>query len=57
VKNIPGVSFVPSARLSAREVIGATRVVATKGALEKLQTALAPAAAPAERRVNSHETH
>ena len=41
VRNIPGVSLVPSARLTAREVIGAGRVVATKGALEKLQEALA----------------
>src|SRR4051812_42616515 len=41
LRNIPGVSFVPSARLTAREVIGAGRVVATRGALEKLQEALA----------------
>jgi large subunit ribosomal protein L4 len=41
VRNIPGVTFVASARLTAREVIGASRVVATKGALEKLQEALA----------------
>src|ERR1700704_4533922 len=41
VRNIPGVSLVPSARVTAREVIGARRVVATKGALEKLQEALA----------------
>jgi large subunit ribosomal protein L4 len=40
VRNIPGVSLVPSARLTAREVIGAGRVVATRGALEKLQEAL-----------------
>ena len=41
VRNIPGVTLVASARLTAREVIGAGRVVATKSALEKLQEALA----------------
>jgi ribosomal protein L4 len=41
VRNIPGVSLVVSARLTAREVIGAGRVVATRSALEKLQEALA----------------
>src|SRR5213592_449032 len=41
VRNIPGVSIVPSTRITAREVIGAQRVVATKDALEKLQEALA----------------
>ena len=40
LRNIPGVSLVPSARLTAREVIAASRVVATRGALEKLQEAL-----------------
>jgi large subunit ribosomal protein L4 len=40
VRNIPGVSFVPSQRLTARDVIAARRVVATRGALEKLQEAL-----------------
>jgi len=40
LRNIPGVTLVPSARLTAREVIGANRVVATRGALEKLQEAL-----------------
>jgi large subunit ribosomal protein L4 len=40
VRNLPGVSFVQSARLTAREVIGAGRVVATQAALEKLQEAL-----------------
>jgi large subunit ribosomal protein L4 len=40
VRNIPGVSLVPSARLTAREVIHAGQVVATRGALEKLQEAL-----------------
>jgi large subunit ribosomal protein L4 len=41
VRNIPGVSLVQSARLTARDVIGAGRVVATRSALEKLQEALA----------------
>jgi len=41
VRNIPGVSLVPSARLTARDVTDAARVVATQGALEKLQEALA----------------
>jgi large subunit ribosomal protein L4 len=41
VRNIPGVTFVPSSRLTAREVIHAGQVVATRGALEKLQEALA----------------
>jgi large subunit ribosomal protein L4 len=41
VRNLPGISFVPSSRLTAREVIHAAQVVATRGALEKLQEALA----------------
>ena len=41
LRNIPGVLLVPSARLTARDVIAAARVVATQGALEKLQEALA----------------
>ena len=41
VRNIPGVSLVPSTRLTARAVIVARSVVATRGALEKLQEALA----------------
>ncbi|HEY1911354.1 MAG TPA: 50S ribosomal protein L4 [Vicinamibacterales bacterium] len=41
VRNIPGVSIVLSQRLTAREVIDAHRVVATKSALEKLQEVLA----------------
>jgi len=41
VRNIPGVSLVPSGRVSAREVIDARRVVVTRSALEKLQEALA----------------
>jgi large subunit ribosomal protein L4 len=41
VRNIPGIAFVPSTRLTARDVIHAGQVVATRGALEKLQEALA----------------
>jgi large subunit ribosomal protein L4 len=40
VQNIPGVRFVASGRVSAREVLDATRVVVTRSALEKLQEAL-----------------
>jgi large subunit ribosomal protein L4 len=41
VRNIRGVLLVPSTRLTARDVINARSVVATRGALEKLQEALA----------------
>ena len=41
LRNLPGVLLVPSTRLTARDVMGAGRVVATRGALEKLQEALA----------------
>jgi ribosomal protein L4 len=40
VRNIPGVSLVASGRLTARSVIDAGRVVATKEAIEKLQESL-----------------
>ena len=40
VRNIPGVSLLASARLTAREVAAADRVVVTKSAIEKLQEAL-----------------
>jgi large subunit ribosomal protein L4 len=40
VRNLPGVSLVASAQLTARSVIDAGRVVATKGAIEKLQETL-----------------
>jgi large subunit ribosomal protein L4 len=40
VRNIPGVSLVATAKLTARQVIDAARVVATKTALERLQEAL-----------------
>jgi large subunit ribosomal protein L4 len=39
-RNIAGVKIVPSSRLTARDVIDTTRVVATRGAIEKLQEAL-----------------
>src|SRR4051812_23696162 len=41
VRNIPGVNAVVSARLTARDVINARRVIATRPAFEKLQEALA----------------
>jgi large subunit ribosomal protein L4 len=41
VRNMPGVAFVDSRRVTARDVMHATRVVATRVALEKLQEALA----------------
>ena len=41
LRNIPGVTLLQSARLTARDVMRADRVVATRGALEKLQEALA----------------
>jgi large subunit ribosomal protein L4 len=37
VRNIPGVLFLASARVGARDVMNASRVVATKAAVEKLQ--------------------
>ena len=40
VRNLPGVACVDSRRLTARDVLRAGRVVATRDALEKLQTAL-----------------
>jgi large subunit ribosomal protein L4 len=41
VRNIPGVSLVASAKLTARDVISASRVVATKSAIERLEAVLA----------------
>ena len=40
VRNIPGVALLQSARLTARDVMDASRVVATRGAIEKLQEIL-----------------
>ncbi len=40
VRNIPGVALRPSGRVTARDVANADRVVATKGAIERLQEAL-----------------
>lgn len=37
VRNLPGVQFLPSARVGARDVMNAQRVIATKAAVEKLQ--------------------
>jgi large subunit ribosomal protein L4 len=44
LRNIPGVALVQSARLTARDVMNADRVIATRGALEKLEAALATTA-------------
>ena len=41
VRNLAGVALVSSSRLRARAVISANRVVATRGAFEKLQEVLA----------------
>jgi large subunit ribosomal protein L4 len=41
VRNLPGVAIFPSSRVTARDVMHADRVVATRGAIEKLQEALA----------------
>ena len=41
VRNVPGIAIVRSRRLTARDVMDAAQVVATRGALEKLQEALA----------------
>jgi large subunit ribosomal protein L4 len=40
VRNLPGVSLVASGRVTAREVVSAEHVVATRPAIEKLQEAL-----------------
>jgi large subunit ribosomal protein L4 len=37
VRNLPGVQFLASSRVGARDVIDATKVIATKAAVEKLQ--------------------
>jgi large subunit ribosomal protein L4 len=41
VRNIVDVQFVVSARVNARDVMNATKVIATRGAIEKLQEVLA----------------
>jgi large subunit ribosomal protein L4 len=40
-RNIDGIKLVSANRVTARDIIDTTRVVATRGALEKLQEALA----------------
>ncbi len=40
VRNLAGVSFLASSRITARDVIDTTKVVVTKSAVEKLQSAL-----------------
>ncbi len=41
VQNMPGIEMRASARVSARDIANADKVVATRGAIEKLQEALA----------------
>ena len=41
VRNIPSILLVASSRLTARDVLNADRLIATRGAIEKLQDALA----------------
>ena len=40
VRNIPGVKFLASSRITARDVMDTAHVVLTKSAIEKLQAAL-----------------
>jgi large subunit ribosomal protein L4 len=40
VRNVAGLRFVPSSRVTARDVADTTRVVLTRAAIEKLQTVL-----------------
>ena len=40
VRNMPGITVRPSGRVTARDVMNAERVVATRSAIEKLQEAL-----------------
>jgi large subunit ribosomal protein L4 len=39
-RNIPGVKLVPSGRLTARDVMNTTRIIATRAAIERLQEVL-----------------
>ena len=41
IRNIPGVALIQSANLTARDVMDASRIVATRAAVERLQEALA----------------
>ena len=40
LRNIPGVKFLASSRINARDVMDTTKVVLTRSAVEKLQSAL-----------------
>ena len=40
IRNLPGVTLIESVRLTAHDVMDASRVVATRGAFERLQEAL-----------------
>src|SRR3954464_7960964 len=50
VRNVRGVTFVASSRVTARDVMNADRVVTTRTALEKLQEALTAIAGLTEQR-------
>ena len=51
IRNLPGIHLVTSARVTARDIMNAGRVVTTKSALERLQEALAVhGASPSEHR-------
>jgi len=39
-RNLPGVALVPSGRLTARDVMNTTRIIATRAAIERLQEVL-----------------
>jgi large subunit ribosomal protein L4 len=39
-RNVPGVRLVPSGRLTARDVMDTTRIIATRAAIERLQEVL-----------------
>jgi large subunit ribosomal protein L4 len=41
VRNIAGVTAVPSGRLTARDVMNTSRIIATRAAIERLQEVLA----------------
>jgi large subunit ribosomal protein L4 len=41
VRNLPGIALLASRRVTARDIANADRVITTRGALEKLQEALA----------------
>ena len=40
VRNLPGISAVPSSRVTARDIIDTAHVIMTRGAIEKMQESL-----------------